>query len=72
MSYFEKRKKEIENEIDAIKNRGCKWELEKDEFANNYQTGCDNILVLTCATPESKNFSFCPFCGGKIQSEVKK
>lgn len=58
-------------ELKAIKNGGisddvCKWRL-CDEESNVYDTTCRNPHILIEGTPRENNYSYCPYCGKKIE-----
>lgn len=50
----------------CISDDVCKWRL-CDEGANVYDTSCKNPHILIEGTPEENNYSYCPYCGKKIE-----
>ena len=44
----------------------CEWML-CDKEANVYDTSCKNPHILIEGTPRENNYSYCPYCGKKIE-----
>ena len=57
--------------IEIIKQNGVsddvyEWRL-RDEESNVYDTTCRNPHILIEGTPRENNYSYCPYCGKKIE-----
>ena len=57
--------------IEIVKQGGvdddvCEWRL-CDEESNVYDTSCKNPHILIEGTPRENNYSYCPYCGKKIE-----
>lgn len=50
----------------CISDDVCEWRL-CDEETNVYDTSCKNPHIMIEGTPRENNYSYCPYCGKKIE-----
>lgn len=42
----------------------CRWQY--DHYDDSWATGCGNRHTFLAAGPRENNYTFCPYCGGRI------
>jgi hypothetical protein len=52
-----------------MKIETCAWRVEADWLFENerYETSCGEAFVFETGTPKENGFTFCPYCGKRIE-----
>jgi hypothetical protein len=63
---------DLENECKRARMKSsdvCKWEQDPNGHDWNATCGRSFLFFMSCDTPKTEEFKFCPFCGKKIEVE---